>query len=119
MADSFEIEEGINTVNKGGCSNLAILHYESGYSAPPEDNNFKTIIDMRKNFSIPIGLSEQTIYNAREISNISLGASIIEKHIIINRNTADPDDSFSLEREELISLCRELKQHGNQLVKFL
>ena len=108
MADFFEIEEAINAANEGGCSNLAVLHCVSGYPSPPEDYNLKTIPDMKEKFSIPVGLSDHTIDNATAIASISLGASIIEKHVTLDRNAGGPDDSFSIEREELMSLCRDI-----------
>ncbi len=109
MADLQEIEEAIDAAYEGGCKNLAVLHCVSGYPAPPQDYNLKTILDMKDKFNIPVGLSDHTIDNATAIASIALGASIIEKHVTLDRDGGGPDDSFSLESNELMSLCKDLK----------
>ena len=56
-------------------------------------------------FGLVIGLSDHTIDNTTAITSVALGASIIEKHVTLDRNGGGPDDSFSLESEELKQLC--------------
>ena len=109
MANQEEILEAIEAAYEGGCKELAILHCVSGYPAPPEDYNLKTISDMKLRHEIPIGLSDHTIDNATAIASISLGASIIEKHVTLDRAGGGPDDSFSLEFNELKSLCANIR----------
>ena len=109
MADEEEIQEAIDSAKAAGCKNLAILHCVSGYPAPAEDYNLNTIIDMKKKFNLVTGLSDHTIDNATAIAGIALGASIIEKHVTLNRNGGGPDDSFSLESQELEYLCKGAK----------
>jgi len=109
MADEEEIQEAIDSAKAAGCKNLAILHCVSGYPAPAEDYNLNTIIDMKKRFSLVTGLSDHTIDNTTAIASIALGASIIEKHVTLNRNGGGPDDSFSLESKELECLCKGAK----------
>ena len=106
MADQEEIEEAIVTAKEGGCSSLAILHCVSGYPAPASDYNLRTLVDMKERFNLVSGLSDHTIDNTTAISSIALGASIIEKHVTLNRNGGGPDDSFSLEKSELEQLCK-------------
>jgi pseudaminic acid synthase len=105
MADSEEIQEAIEAAREGGCKELAILHCVSGYPAPAEDYNLRTLVDMRQKFGIVTGLSDHTIDNTTAITSVALGASIIEKHVTLDRNGGGPDDSFSLESKELKELC--------------
>lgn len=109
MADAEEIQEAINAAHEGGCKELAILHCVSGYPAPPEDYNLRTIPDMMQRFGLVTGLSDHTLDNTTAIASVVLGASIIEKHFTLDRNGGGPDDSFSLEPAELAALCRDSK----------
>ena len=84
---------------------MAILHCVSGYPAPAANYNLKTLVDMRQKFDLVTGLSDHTIDNTTAIISVALGASIIEKHVTLDRNGGGPDDSFSLESKGLKQLC--------------
>ncbi|WP_379944619.1 pseudaminic acid synthase [Marinobacter sp. LM1] len=109
MADADEIAEAIAAARDGGCRELAILHCVSGYPAPAEDYNLRTIPDMIERFGLVTGLSDHTIDNTTAIASVVLGASLIEKHFTLDRNGGGPDDSFSLEPADLSALCRDSK----------
>lgn len=109
MADAEEIQEAIDAAREGGCKELAILHCVSGYPAPAEDYNLRTIPDMIERFRLVTGLSDHTLDNTTAIASVAMGASIIEKHFTLDRNGGGPDDSFSLEPPELAALCRDSK----------
>ena len=109
MADAEEIEEAIAAARDGGCKELAILHCVSGYPAPAEDYNLRTIPDMLERFGLVTGLSDHTLDNTTAIASVALGAAIIEKHFTLDRRGGGPDDSFSLEPAELVALCRDSK----------
>lgn len=109
MADAEEIQEAINAAREGGCKELAILHCVSGYPAPAEDYNLRTIPDMMNRFGLVTGLSDHTLDNTTAIASVVMGASVIEKHFTLDRSGGGPDDSFSLEPAELAALCRDSK----------
>jgi pseudaminic acid synthase len=115
LANAIEIEEAVTAAKEGGCKELAILHCVSGYPAPAEDYNLRTISDMKDRFSLVTGLSDHTINNVTAITSIALGASIIEKHITLDRAGGGPDDSFSLEPQELNALCRDVRSAWESL----
>ncbi len=115
MAELEEIQDAIDAANEGGCKQLAILHCVSGYPAPAEDYNLRTIPDMIERFGLVTGLSDHTLDNATAIASVVLGASIIEKHFTLNRNGGGPDDSFSLEPADMAALCKSAKTAWNAL----
>jgi len=109
MVNEYEIVEAIAAAREGGCSQLAILHCVSGYPAPPEDYNLKTLPDMIERHGVVTGLSDHTLDNTTAIASIALGTSIVEKHFTLDRKGGGPDDSFSLEPPEMAALCRDTK----------
>ena len=104
MADDVEIAEAVQAARDGGCRQLALLHCVSGYPAPAADYNLRTLSDMITRFCCVTGLSDHTLDSTTAIAAIALGASIVEKHITLDRNGGGPDDSFSLEPGDLASL---------------
>lgn len=109
MADAEEIAEAVEAARYGGCQQLALLHCVSGYPAPAEDYNLRTIPDMITRFGCVTGLSDHTLDNTTAIASIALGAALIEKHFTLDRSAKGPDDSFSLEPAELRALCQASK----------
>jgi N-acetylneuraminate synthase len=106
MADAEEIQEAIDTARSGGCKELAILHCVSGYPAPAQDYNLRTIPDMINRYGLLTGLSDHTLDNTTAVTSVAMGASIIEKHFTLNRSGGGPDDSFSLNPADLAALCQ-------------
>ena len=117
MADDEEISDAIAAARDGGCRELAVLHCVSGYPAPAEDYNLRTVADMIDRFQLVTGLSDHTLDNTTAIAAVAMGASLIEKHFTLDRAAGGPDDSFSLEPKELDALCRSTKTAWQALGK--
>lgn len=117
MANETEIQEAIDTAMGAGCRDLVVLHCVSGYPAPAEDYNLVTLTDMQQRYELPVGLSDHTLDNTTAIASVVLGACMIEKHVTLDRNGGGPDDSFSLEPDELTALCSGAKTAWQALGK--
>jgi len=109
LAKYEEIAEVIETAKDNGCNDLAVLHCVSSYPAPSEEYNLKTIVDIRENFDVVVGLSDHTQSDVVSIASVALGASIIEKHVTLDKNGLGPDDSFSLDGADLKQLCDNIR----------
>lgn len=109
MANELEIQEAVDTARANGCEELLVLHCVSGYPAPAEQYNLRTIADISQQFNVLTGLSDHTIDNATAIASVALGACLIEKHVTMDRDGGGADDSFSLEPAELAQLCKDTK----------
>ena len=86
LASFLDIKNAIKFLKKNGCKNIAILKCTSSYPADPKDLNLKTIIEMKKRFKCEVGFSDHTVDNSSALTAISLGASIIEKHLSLKKN---------------------------------
>jgi len=82
-------------------TNFTILKCTSQYPTNSKDINLKTIKHLKELFNCPVGLSDHTLGSAVPIGSIALGASIIEKHFILNRNDITADSFFSATPSEL------------------
>jgi len=109
MASLEEIEEMVETAREAGCNDLILMHCISSYPAPVDQSNLLTIPDMKERLGVQIGLSDHTVTNTSSIVAISLGATLIEKHFILDRCDKGPDSEFSINPSELASLCKETK----------
>ena len=117
MASQEEIREAVDCARNNGCKELVVLHCVSGYPAPAEQYNLKTIADISERFDVLSGLSDHTIDNATAVASVALGACIIEKHVTMDRKGGGADDSFSLEPKELTRLCKDCKTAWQALGK--
>jgi pseudaminic acid synthase len=94
MSSIKEIKFAIKTLKKFGKRDIALLKCTSSYPAMYKDLNLNTIIDMKKKFkNFQIGFSDHTKDSVAAINAISKGATIIEKHISLSKNSVD--GSFS------------------------
>lgn len=104
-----ELEEALNVLKENGCKDIAILHCVSSYPAKYEQMNLKTIKNLSEEFNVVTGLSDHSLGNLVPIASVAMGAKIIEKHFTISRNDGGPDAEFSLEKEELIQLVKDIR----------
>lgn len=117
MANESEINDAVETALKFGSGELALLHCVSGYPAPAQEYNLLTLKDMREKFGVTVGLSDHTLSNTTAVAAVALGATLIEKHVTLDRSGGGPDDSFSLEENDLEDLCTVTKTAWEALGK--
>jgi pseudaminic acid synthase len=104
MADRTEIAQAVEA--GGAAASICLLHCVSGYPAPAEEANLRTIADLAKNFGLVCGLSDHTLGTAVPIAAVSLGAAVIEKHFTLDRAAGGPDAAFSLEPDEFAVMAQ-------------
>lgn len=109
MASLDEIRLAIRTLSAAGARDIAVLHCVSSYPARPEEMNLATIPALRKTLRRVIGLSDHTLGTEVSIASVVMGASIIEKHITLDRSAGGVDAAFSLEEKEFKQLVEAVR----------
>ena len=100
IASLEDIELAVKTCLNTGNDKIALLKCTSSYPAPLEEINLNTIPDINDKFGVIVGLSDHTLGGEVSTAAVALGASIIEKHFILDRNMGGPDSEFSMEPQE-------------------
>ena len=106
-----ELEEAVRIVQKYH-NNLSILHCSIQYPTALNDVNMGILETISKAFpEVEIGYSDHT----KEISDapiqaVYLGASMIEKHITLDKEMKGPDHFFALEPHELRVMVKDINQ---------
>ena len=103
IASREDIELAVKVCKKMNNNNLALLKCTSSYPAPIEDANLKTMTSFKKDFDVEIGLSDHTLGEIVPICAVSLGAKIVEKHFIIDRNSEGLMLNFLLIEKNFLS----------------
>lgn len=94
---------------------VTLLHCTTEYPAPVEETNLRVLATLRHAFGLPVGYSDHTEGNAVSLAAVALGATVIEKHLTLDRSLPGPDHAASLEPGELADLVRGIRAIGQAL----
>jgi len=117
IATLSDIEEAVNACKRMGNDQVALLKCTSAYPAPIEDANLLTIPNMKETFGTIVGLSDHTLGSSVAIASVALGAKLVEKHFILDRNLGGPDSAFSMEPEEFKQMVKSIREVEKALGK--
>jgi len=110
MASLAELAESVEVLRNHGCEDLILLKCTSAYPARPTDANIRTLPHLAELFDCQVGLSDHTLGIGVAVAGVALGASVIEKHFVLDRREKCVDAEFSLEPAELAQLVTETKR---------
>jgi pseudaminic acid synthase len=110
IAEIEDIEIALDACKRMGNSDIALLKCTSSYPAPIEEANMIMIADLAKSFNVISGLSDHTMGSTVPIVATVLGAKIIEKHFILDRNIGGPDADFSMDEIEFTAMVKAVRE---------
>ena len=102
-----EIREAVDAAIKAGCQDLTLLLCTSSYPAEANEAHLARMATLREEFGMNVGLSDHTLGLGVSIAAIALGATVIEKHLTLDRSEGGHDSSFSMEPHEYAQLVIE------------
>ena len=103
FASQEEAELAVKTLHENGCQEIAMLHCVTSYSDKPawEYTNLRTIGDIAQRFGVVAGFSDNNAGIELPVLAVAVaGASVVEKHLTLDRKLGGPDAQFSIEPHE-------------------
>lgn len=109
MSSMDEIKKAVNILKNSGCPKISVLHCNTEYPTPYEDVNLKAMVCLREELDVDIGYSDHTLGIEVPIAAVAMGATIIEKHITLDRGMQGPDHRASIEPYEFKLMVRAIR----------
>jgi N,N'-diacetyllegionaminate synthase len=109
MATLEEVRLAVETLRQNGADNITLLHCTSLYPAPMESVNLRAMQTLRDSFNVAVGYSDHTLGDHVAVAAVALGASVIEKHLTLERSLPGPDHAASLEPAEFAAMSARLR----------
>ncbi|HVA19346.1 MAG TPA: N-acetylneuraminate synthase family protein [Solirubrobacteraceae bacterium] len=110
MATLQEITQAVLAAENAGCNEMTILRCTSAYPAPTERANLAGMAELRERFGYPVGLSDHTTGNLAAVVAATLGATMIEKHLMLKDYQDGPDGHFANNEEEFAEMVQVLDE---------
>jgi len=119
MSTEEEVDNAVRIL-RNNASDYAVLHCNSTYPAPIEELNLSCIKTLKEKYNCEVGYSGHEFRLGTSVAAVYLGASIIERHITLDRSMWGSDHMGSVEPQgifKLVSGIRELeKAYGNGII---
>lgn len=103
------IERALETLTKAGAGEITLLHCVANY--PPEwgEMNLRSITTMQQRFGLPVGLSDHSPGWLAPTAAVTLGATVIEKHVTIDQSFNGPDHHFAMTFESFHEMATQIR----------
>ncbi len=83
---------------------ITVLHCTTEYPSPVAEANLLAMLTMHDRFGVEVGYSDHTVGHTTCLAAVALGATVIEKHVTLDRNLPGPDHKASIEPGDLKQL---------------
>lgn len=110
IAEYEDIKLAVDTCRSVGNNDITILKCTSSYPAPVEEANLLMIKRFAQDFNVKVGLSDHTMGATVPIVSVAMGATVIEKHFILDRSLGGPDAAFSMDEREFKDMVTAVRQ---------
>lgn len=107
LASIGEIQDAVDAARGEGAKDLILLKTTSSYPATAENANIATIDHMRNAFNCEVGISDHTLGVGVALASVAWGATVIEKHLTLDRADGGVDSEFSMNPMELKIIVEE------------
>ena len=114
-----EIAWALNRIESEGERDITLLQCTAKYPAPTSSMHLRALTTLKERFGKRVGLSDHSIdpIFAPTLA-VALGATVVEKHITLDKSLKGPDHSFALTPQELRKMVFAIRETESMLGGF-
>lgn len=109
MSTVPEIDTAVDLLEKHAGGGYVLMHTNSVYPAPPEELNLRVINFLKERYGCIVGYSGHEDDLEPSVIAVSLGASLIERHVTLDHHMWGSDHFASLEVHGMSLLLKRIK----------
>ena len=111
MSNLSEIEFAIKVLTSGKLKkkDIIVFHCTTEYPAAIQNVNLLAMKTMQKKLHVLLGYSDHTIGSLTSALAVSLGATIVEKHITLSNKMNGPDHKASMEINDFVKFVKDVR----------
>lgn len=110
MATLKEVQSAVLAVRSVGNQALTLLQCTTNYPSRHQDANLRALETMKKMFGVAVGYSDHTCSDTACLVAIGMGATVIEKHLTLDKSLPGPDHRASCNPQEFARLVTALRE---------
>ena len=112
MSNMKEIGEALRVLITNGAlkKNITVMQCNTEYPTPLRDANLRAMLAIKKKYGVKIGYSDHTKGIEASLAAVAMGATVIEKHITLNKNLPGPDHKASISEKELKKMIEGIRK---------
>jgi len=100
----------VRLARRSGARDIALLHCVSAYPTPVEAENLRAIATLSAASNLPVGLSDHGRGLRSAIAAVALGATLYERHLVLEDDVTAIDRAVSSTPAELRTLIQAMEE---------
>jgi N-acetylneuraminate synthase len=106
MSSLEQVDHAVEILGK---RDLIVLHACSAYPSAYGDLNLRAMASLKARLGVPVGYSGHETGLSSTIAAVALGASVVERHVTLDRAMWGTDQAASLEPNGITRLVRDIR----------
>jgi len=104
-----DVEMALGVLKRAGAGSIVLLHCVSNYPPQWGEMNLRALVTLKEAFGLPVGISDHTPGSLVPIAAVTLGATVVEKHVTFDRSLPGPDHPFAMTMEEFGEMAHQVR----------
>ena len=112
MREISEVQNALDAITATGFprNRITVLQCNTAYPTPISDTNLRAMVAMGEELDVAIGFSDHTEGISASVAAVALGATVIEKHVTVDKSLPGPDQHASMEPEEFALMVQTIRE---------